>query len=165
MSIDFRNIIFSKPVYENVFKQLFAGKGLMGIVFLLMILTGGKLAAQCPTITAQPLSQTDCKGNSVEFTANFTSGTPVTYQWQSSSDGINWTDISGAWPNISGASGITSTSPIILTVGNVGVGGANGVNTSETRYRVIITNASVPCSDTSDGLAVLTVNQITGITP
>jgi hypothetical protein len=78
----------------------------------------------CPvTITTQPLSQTDCKGNGVEFSAVFNAGgATVTYQWESSPDGVTWTPI-GVWPNISGASGSTNTSPIILTVNNVGVGG------------------------------------------
>src|ERR1035437_1180760 len=122
--------------------------------------------AACPTITTQPVSQTDCKGNGVEFTAAFNAGgASVTYQWQSSTDSVTWTYISGALPNIIGASGTTLTSPIVLTVNNVGVGGSNGVNLSGTQYRVIITDASIPCSVTSDGIATLTVNQITGISP
>jgi hypothetical protein len=46
---------------------------------------------------------------------------------ESSTDGITWIPISGAWPNIIGASGSAITSPITLTVNNVGVGGTNGV--------------------------------------
>jgi hypothetical protein len=121
----------------------------------------------CPiTITSQPSSQTDCYNNGVEFTAAFDAGgATVTYQWESSPDGTTWTPISAVWPNISGASGSTSTSPIILTVNNIGVGGANGINTNGLRYRLVITDASGPCTVSTDGLAALTINDITTITP
>jgi len=127
-------------------------------------LTGSQIAVTpAPTITVQPVSQTDCKGNSVIFSADFSPLGNVTYQWQSSTDGITWSDISASWPNISGASGSTGASPITLNVSNIGVGGSNGVNTNGTQYRVKITDLN-GCIIISNG-AVLTVNQITGITP
>ncbi len=117
-----------------------------------------------PIITSHPVSQADCKGNSVvDFSAAFSPVGTVTYQWQSSTDGITWTNISGAWPNITGASGTTSTSPVSLSVGNIGVGGANGVNLNGTQYRVVISDAN-SCIVTSNA-ATLTVNEITGISP
>ena len=123
--------------------------------------------ASCPiTITTQPVSQTDCYDNGVEFTAAYNAGgATVTYQWESSTDGISWIPITGAWPNIIGASGSTNTSPITLTVNNIGVGGTNGVNINGTRYRLVITDASGPCTATTDGVATLTVNDITTINP
>jgi hypothetical protein len=115
-----------------------------------------------PSVTTQPASQTDCKGNDVEFSAAYSAVGTINYKWQSSPDGITWTDI-GTWPNITGASGTTSSSPVILNVGNVGVGGSNGINTNGTRYRIIITDAN-GCSVTSNA-ALLTVNDITDISP
>lgn len=112
------------------------------------------VTASAPAITTHPVSQADCKGNSVEFTAFFSATVPVTYQWQSSLDnGVTWT-------NISGASGYTSASPITFIAINIGVSGSN-INL--TQYRVIITDA-YGCILTSNS-AVLTVNEITGITP
>src|SRR5688500_1821895 len=68
--------------------QLFFG-------FLFLIAFGLKVGAQtCPSnisFTIQPASQTDCKGNSVDFEATISSGAvlPVTFTWQRSkpSDG------------------------------------------------------------------------------
>ena len=90
----------------------------------------------CPiTITTQPVSQTDCEDNGVEFMAAFNAGgASVNYQWEISTDGgSSWSPI-GAFPNISGASGTGLVTTATLTVGNVGVGGANGANTSGVRY-------------------------------
>ena len=109
-----------------------------------------------PTITTQPVSQTDCKGNSVDFSAGYSPAGTVTYQWQSSTNGgVTWSNIVTA-----GGSGSASASPIIYSATNIGVG---GVNLNLTQYRVIITN-STGCSVTSNA-AILTVNEITGITP
>ncbi len=107
---------------------------------------------QNPTITAQPVSQSDCKGNNVDFSAAYSPAGTVTYQWQSNTGaGFN---------NIAGASGSTSSSPITYSATNIGVG---GVNLNGTQYRIIITDAN-GCSATSSA-ATLTVNEITGINP
>src|SRR5688572_5968484 len=71
---------------------------------------GGKVLVprvSCPiNISTQPLSQTDCNDNSVEFTAAFNAGgASVNYQWEISNDGGNTWNPVGAFPNISGASG------------------------------------------------------------
>lgn len=105
------------------------------------------------SISVQPISQSDCKGNNVDFSVSYSPITTVNYQWQISTDnGI-------AWSNIVGASGSASASPITYTASNIGV---NNTNTNATQYRIIISNAG--CSDTSDA-AMLTVNEIKGITP
>ncbi|MGI8582932.1 MAG: beta strand repeat-containing protein [Chitinophagaceae bacterium] len=107
-----------------------------------------------PTITTQPASQADCKGNNVDFSAAYSPSGTVSYQWQSS------TDNGTTWNSIAGASGSTGTSPITYSAANIGVG---GVNVNGTQYRVIITDAA-GCNVTSNA-ATLTVNEITGITP
>ena len=48
-----------------------------------------------PSITTQPANQTVCAGTNAIFIA-IISGTVISYQWQQSSDGINFTNISGA---------------------------------------------------------------------
>lgn len=107
-------------------------------------------------ITTQPASQADCKGNSVDFTVSYSAPGTVSYQWQSSTDnGVTWIPIIGI-----GASGSTSTSPITYSATNIGV---SGVNLNGTQYRVIITDPN-GCIVTSTP-AILTVNEITSITP
>ena len=48
-----------------------------------------------PTVTTHPASQTVCAGNNASFTSAATGGTP-TVQWQSSTNGTTWTNVSGA---------------------------------------------------------------------
>ena len=48
-----------------------------------------------PTITKQPESQTVAENATAKFTVEATGGN-LSYQWQQSTDGTNWTDISGA---------------------------------------------------------------------
>ena len=49
-----------------------------------------------PSISTQPTSQTKCAGQSVSFTSG-ANGTPApTVQWQSSTNGTTWTNITGA---------------------------------------------------------------------
>lgn len=116
-----------------------------------------------PTITSQPISQTDCRGNKVDFMASYSAIGTVNYQWQCSTDnGTTWSNI-GVWPNITGASGSTTTSPLKLGVNNIGVGGSNGVNLNGYRYRVVITDGN-GFSVTSNS-ATLTVNEIATISP
>jgi len=105
-----------------------------------------------PTINTVP-AQTDCKGNGVDFIASYSAVGQVNYQWLSSTDGGT------NWNNISGASGTSSSSPIILSLSNIGVSGSN---VNQTLYKLIITDAN-GCIATSNS-ALLTVNSITGIT-
>jgi hypothetical protein len=121
------------------------------------------ITSSSPTITSQPISQTDCKGNKVDFIVSYSAVGTVNYQWQYSTDnGTTWNTI-GVWPNITGASGSTATSPVKLGVDNIGVSGANGVNLNGYRYRVIITDGN-GFSVTSNP-ATLTVNEIVTISP
>ncbi|MEP7377851.1 MAG: DUF4082 domain-containing protein [Chitinophagaceae bacterium] len=54
--------------------------------------TGGTAA---PTVTTHPASQAVCAGSNVSFTSAATGGTPAV-QWQSSTNGTTWTNITGA---------------------------------------------------------------------
>jgi hypothetical protein len=99
------------------------------------------------TITSQPLPQTDCYGNHVEFSVGV-SGTVgnVFYQWQEKPPDGNFSDISGATGDL-------------LSVDNIGV---NGKNVNGTEYRLLITddNGTI-ISDP----ALLNINSITSLTP
>jgi hypothetical protein len=99
------------------------------------------------TIIRQPLPQTDCYGNHVEFTVavNGYVGT-VYYQWQQRTPGGNFSDISGA-------------TRALLSIDNIGV---NGQNINGTEYRVLITDEYWTIS--SDP-ALLSINSITSLTP
>lgn len=64
--------------------------------------TGGTLKGEpggtivsAPTITKQPESQTVDEGETAKFTVEATGGN-LSYQWQQSTDGADWTDIRGA---------------------------------------------------------------------
>ncbi len=52
-------------------------------------------APTAPTISVQPADQSIVAGGSVTFSVTAT-GTSLAYQWQASSDGITWSNISGA---------------------------------------------------------------------
>lgn len=99
------------------------------------------------TITDQPLPQTDCYGNHVEFSTEINGAEgPVTYQWQQKPPGGVFSDISGA-------------TAAILPVDNIGV---NGENTDGTEYRVIISDT---CITLTSDVAILHINAITSLTP
>ena len=99
------------------------------------------------SITSQPLPQTDCFGNQVEFSVAINGGTgTIGYQWQQRPPTGFFTDISGA----------TSA---LLTINNIG---ASGQNINGTEYQVVITDA---CQTLTSDVVLLTVNSITDITP
>ena len=81
-----------------------------------------------PYFTTQPLSISVLVGSSASFTGVATatgSGTAITYQWQSSTDGITWTNVASGL----GFSSSTYITPATLT-------GQNGM-----KFRVVATNA------------------------
>jgi hypothetical protein len=107
----------------------------------------GTIAAGQLTITSQPLPQTDCYGNHVEFSVAVTGSVgTVYYQWQQRPPGGNFSDISGA----------TSA---LLPIDNIGV---NGHNVNGTEYRVLITDEF---GTISSDQALLSINSITSLTP
>lgn len=102
-------------------------------------LTPGAIASSQTTI---------CSGSSAVFT-NQTAGSPLSYQWQSSTDGTNYADISGATGAtyttvaltqntyfrraISVTSGVVTcqawTTPILITINNITAGSITGDTT------------------------------------
>ncbi|MEP7375510.1 MAG: Ig-like domain-containing protein [Chitinophagaceae bacterium] len=90
-----------------------------------------------PTVTTQPASQTKCAGLNASFTSA-ASGTPTpTIQWQESTNGTSWTNITGA--TSSTLSFATSTAD------------------NNKQYRAVWTNSG---SSVNSNPAVLTVNPI-----
>lgn len=104
-----------------------------------------------PTLTlniiTQPLPQTDCYGNKVEFsvTVSGSVGT-TTYQWQQKPPNGLFTDITGAR---------SST----LNIDKIGV---NGINVDGTEYRVIVSDNNSKLTSNS---AVLHINSISPLLP
>jgi len=98
-------------------------------------------------ITGQPLPQTDCYGNHVEFSVsvNGSAGT-VRYQWQQKPPGGVFSDITGV-------------NAALLPVNNIGV---NGENTDGTEYRAVVSD---DCQSIASDPAVLHINAITSLTP
>lgn len=97
-------------------------------------------------LSVQPLDQTDCYGNTVEFSAAVDGFIgPVNYQWQSRPPGGEFSDISG------------ETSPD-LVVHDIGV---SGLNIHGTEYRLI---ASDNCATITSEPALLEINAVTGLT-
>lgn len=99
------------------------------------------------TIISQPLPQTDCYGNHVEFSVTISGAVgTVYYQWQQKPPGGNFSDITGA-------------NSALLNIDNIGV---NKQNVNGTEYRVLITDDNGTIISDS---ALLTVNSITDLTP
>ncbi len=99
------------------------------------------------TIISQPLPQTDCYGNLVQFFVSVAASVgTVTYQWQRRPPEGIFTDIDGE-NNFS------------LSVYNIGM---YGLNTDGTEYRVTVTDDYGTSVSNS---AVLHINSITNITP
>lgn len=96
--------------------------------------------------SVQPLDQTDCYGNTVEFSAQVNGFIgPVSYQWQSRPPEAEFNDIN------------SETSPV-LVIHDIGV---SGQNIHGTEYRLI---ASDNCSTTASEAALLEINAVTGLT-
>jgi glucose/arabinose dehydrogenase len=102
-----------------------------------------------PTITTQPTNQTAATGQNASFTVAAT-GTPTpTYQWQVSTSGGPFTNLTNGAPY----SGVTTAT---LTITSVTVG------LSGNQYRVVATNGIAP--DATSAAATLTVNTGPAIT-
>jgi len=96
-------------------------------------------------IISQPLDQTDCYANTVEFSVE-TAGSvgDVTYQWQSRPSGSEFSNIPGETFSL-------------LTVHDIGV---NGENVDGTEYRVLITD---DCNTITSEPGLLSINAVTGL--
>lgn len=105
------------------------------------------MSADLPVISLNPQNEAADVGGCAAFSVDASSpdGGSLRYQWQSSTDGISWSDISGA-TDASYQTGVLTASD-------------NG-----TEYRCIVTNTKsgiIPASLTSD-TATLTVNPVSG---
>ncbi len=94
------------------------------------------------SIISQPQNVSLTNGTSATFSVSATTpGTGLSYQWQSSPDGTNWTNVSGATSASYALSGITET-------------GYSGL-----RYRCIVSSSGYP--DATSNAAALAVAPIT----
>ena len=104
------------------------------------------------SITTQPTDQTTCEFQNATFT--LTATTATTYQWQESTNGTLWTNITngGASPAYSNAT------TVALTLSNV------PTSFSGRKYRVLLNLNGNSCGLYSNGLATLNVNALPVIT-
>ncbi|MFM7672862.1 MAG: GEVED domain-containing protein [Bacteroidota bacterium] len=95
-------------------------------------------------LAVSPTTRAVCLGGSTTFTASATSGGPITYQWERSTDGgLTYAAITGA----------TSTT---LTV--------SGVTQNMTGYRYRVVATAAPCGAVTSNAATLTVNALPVVT-
>jgi alpha-tubulin suppressor-like RCC1 family protein len=102
-----------------------------------------------PAITTQPANTTIIAGANATFTVAATGKPPPTYQWQSSTNGTNWTNLSNSAPY-----GGVTTATLAITAAP---GNLNGM-----RYRCVASNGTGP--DATSAAATLTVNTLPAIT-
>ncbi len=93
-----------------------------------------------PTVTTQPADQAVCAGTTVTFSSAATGSPTPTVQWQSTADGITWTDITGA---------TSTTLSFVATAAD-----------DNNRYRAVWTNVEGPVFSSS-ALLVLTTPELT----
>ena len=95
-----------------------------------------------PFITGQPANATTCAGSMVSYTVT-ASGSPLTYQWQlSTNGGVSFSDIGGA---------------TAATLSFTATAGQNGY-----QYRCVVTGTCAPTTATSNA-AILTITTPPGI--
>ncbi len=95
-----------------------------------------------PTITTQPAAQTVYDGQTVTFTAAATGNAPPTVQWQSSSDGKTFTNITGAnSPSLTFTASLADTG---LHYRAVFISTSGTVMTESTSKAVVLTVHAVP---------------------
>lgn len=101
-----------------------------------------------PVISTQPADETICLGDNVSFSVAAAGAYTITYQWQSSTDGINWINLGNA-----GVYSGTTTSTLTLTAPFIGV---------HTMYRCVLNTGCMPAVTTN--IATLTINTSPNIT-
>jgi hypothetical protein len=99
---------------------------------------------QPPTVTTQPVDAAVCAGANVTFSSAATGSPAPTVQWQSTSDGITWTNIPGA---------ISNTLSFVATAAD-----------DNNRYRAVWTNAEGPVYSSSALLVLTTPVLTSGLT-
>lgn len=101
-----------------------------------------------PAVTTSPTNKVICLNDNTTFSVTAT-GTGINYQWEASTNGINW----GAISNSATYSGVTTPTMTITAAGAV----LNG-----NRYRCVVSGACTPAA--TSGFATLTVNNPTVLT-
>jgi hypothetical protein len=101
-------------------------------------------------ISTQPIATELCSGSPATFAISATSSLPITYQWQSSTDGLTWS-------NLSNAGVYTGVSTPTLGISSAGIS-LNGI-----RYRCQMGNGACPTPIFSNA-ALLTVRQLPVVT-
>lgn len=97
-------------------------------------------------IGTQPANQTLCSNaTSVTFTSAAT-GSGLSYQWQMSTNGTDWSNVTGATATLAA---YTINTP--------------SVSLNNNQYRVVV-SGTAPCSAVTSDVATLTVNQVVAIT-
>ncbi|MBK9532658.1 MAG: choice-of-anchor J domain-containing protein [Chitinophagaceae bacterium] len=102
---------------------------------------------QPAAITAQPVNSTVCTDGVATFTVAATGSTPLTYQWQVSTNGGN------TWANVTNGGVYSGATTATLTIT------APPVSMSGYFYRVIVQGA-LPCPSVTSFQRVLTVNPL-----
>jgi hypothetical protein len=111
-----------------------------------------------PTIATQPVSRTVCVGNTAVFSVTPSGTGPFTYQWQHSTNGTTWTDLTlGNITNASGSYTGAGSSTLSMTPINL--------DWDNAKYRAIVTNTSTGCSVTSDAATLGVVAPPTIVSP
>jgi uncharacterized repeat protein (TIGR03803 family) len=110
------------PLVETT-SGTFYGTTATGLIFRLTV------TPQAPTITKQPTSQSVMAHKSTTFEAAVTAIPPATFQWQSSADGLSWTNLADGGP-YSGA----TTLRLTVTPPTIGLSGR--------QFRAVATNSA-----------------------
>jgi hypothetical protein len=97
--------------------------------------------ALAPSITAQPAAQSVIVGSTATFSVTASSSVTMTYQWQVSTNGTSWA-------NVSGGTGATTTSYTTAAT----IAGDNGKS-----FRCVVTNSGSGNLSTTSNAATLTV--------
>jgi hypothetical protein len=112
------------------------------------------------SITTQPSGFTECIGGTLTITVAATGGySPLTYQWESSPNGITWTAISGAtsatYTPLSITAGTTLYRVIVSSTGGLGCNPATSNSVSAIIIADPIVNITVPTTTICTGGTII----------
>jgi hypothetical protein len=136
------DILLRSQALVNIRSSLFNAAGIRVQVADTSTIILPNTACTPVAVSVHPADATVCSGNTATFNVTATGSSP-TYQWQISTDGINYTDITGAT-----AATLTLTNVTTAMSGN--------------KYRVVVSN-TCPSVATSNA-ATLTVNPGVSVT-
>lgn len=149
--------------------QISNNTGLDGRFFLVEITSNGSCSVQSdmaqlfinpsPVIMEQPSNDIDCPGESAQFIVS-ASGSNLSYQWQSSADGMTWTDLMNGG--------------LYLGVNTASLSIDDNSTLNGQQFRVVITQDNSPdpdCSTTSQavtlihsGVPLITIQPVDAVT-